>query len=497
MHDTLAQAPVSADTLLDDHRLFRQAAYVDGQWIEATGRAAIEVDNPATGEIIGHVPKLGAEETKRAIEAANRALPGWRAKTAKERAGVLRRWFELVMANQHDLAKLMTLEQGKPLTESRGEVAYAASFLEWFGEEAKRAYGDTIPQHQPDKRIVVIKQPVGVVACITPWNFPLAMITRKAGPAIAAGCTVVLKPASQTPFSALALAELAERAGVPKGVLNVITGPAREIGGELTANPIVRKLSFTGSTEVGKVLMAQCASTIKKLSLELGGNAPFIVFDDADLDAAVEGAIASKYRNTGQTCVCANRLLVQDSVYDAFAQKLAVAVKGLKVSSGLEPGASQGPLIDDKAVEKVESHVRDAQAKGAKVMQGGHRHALGGRFFEPTILTDVTPAMLIAREETFGPVAPLFRFKTEADAIALANDTEFGLAAYFYGRDIARVWRVAEALEYGIVGINTGIISTEVAPFGGVKESGLGREGSKYGLDEFLEIKYLCMGGVQ
>jgi succinate-semialdehyde dehydrogenase / glutarate-semialdehyde dehydrogenase len=497
VHQTLTHAPVSADTLLDDGRLFRQAAYIDGEWIEAAGRTAIEVDNPATEEIIGRVPKLGAAETRRAIEAANRALPGWRAKTAKERAALLRRWFELMMANQNDLAKLMTSEQGKPLTESRGEVAYAASFLEWFGEEAKRAYGDTIPQHQPDKRLLVIKQPVGVVACITPWNFPLAMITRKAGPAIAAGCTVVLKPASQTPFSALALAELAERAGLPKGVLNVITGPAREIGGELTSNPIVRKLSFTGSTEVGKVLMAQCASTIKKLSLELGGNAPFIVFDDADLDAAVEGAIASKYRNTGQTCVCANRLLVQDSVYDAFAQKLAVAVKGLKVSSGLEPGASQGPLIDDNAVEKVESHVRDAQSKGAKVMLGGHRHSLGGRFFEPTILTDVTPAMLIAREETFGPVAPLFRFKSEADAIALANDTEFGLAAYFYGRDIARVWRVAEALEYGIVGINTGIISTEVAPFGGVKESGLGREGSKYGLEEFLEIKYLCLGGIQ
>jgi succinate-semialdehyde dehydrogenase/glutarate-semialdehyde dehydrogenase len=401
-----------------------------------------------------------------------------------------------MLANQDDLARLMTIEQGKPLAESKGEVVYAASFLEWFGEEAKRVYGDTIPGHQPDKRIVVIKQPIGVVACITPWNFPLAMITRKAGPAIAAGCTVVLKPASQTPFSALALAELAERAGVPRGVLNVITGPAAELGEELTSSPVVRKLSFTGSTGVGKVLMAQCAGTIKKLSLELGGNAPFIVFDDADLDAAVEGAIASKYRNTGQTCVCANRLLVQDGVYDAFAKKLADAVGKLKPAPGLEAGATQGPLIDDKAVEKVEEHVSDALAKGARLVVGGHRHALGGRFFEPTILADVTPAMLLAREETFGPVAPLFRFTTDEEAIQLANDTEFGLASYFYGRDIARVWRVAEALEYGMVGINTGMISTEVAPFGGVKESGLGREGSKYGIDEYLEIKYLCIGGI-
>jgi succinate-semialdehyde dehydrogenase/glutarate-semialdehyde dehydrogenase len=401
-----------------------------------------------------------------------------------------------MIANQEDLAQLMTAEQGKPITESRGEVAYAASFLEWFGEEAKRVYGDTIPGHQPDKRIVVVKEPIGVVACITPWNFPLAMITRKAGPAIAAGCTVVLKPASQTPFSALALAELAERAGIPKGVLNVMTGAASEIGGELTSHPTVRKLSFTGSTETGKLLMAQCATTVKKLSLELGGNAPFIVFDDADLDAAVEGAIASKYRNTGQTCVCANRLLVHDAVYDAFAAKLAVAVKKLNPAVGTDASATQGPLIDDKAVEKVESHISDATSKGASVLIGGKRHALGGRFFEPTILIDVTPAMAVAREETFGPVAPLFRFKTEHEAIALANDTEFGLAAYFYGRDIGRIWRVAEALEYGIVGINTGIISTEVAPFGGVKESGLGREGSKYGLEEFLEIKYLCLGGI-
>jgi len=480
---------------LQDPRLFRQACYVDGGWIESSAHG-IDVDNPATGEVIGTVPRLGRAETRQAIDAAARAFPAWRRKTGKERAQVMRRWFDLMMANQEDLARLMTTEQGKPLTESRGEVAYAASFLEWFGEEAKRIYGDTIPPHQADKRIVVIKEPVGVVACITPWNFPLAMITRKAGPAIAAGCTVVLKPASQTPFSALALAELAERAGVPKGVLNVITGSATEIGGELTSNPIVRKLSFTGSTETGKLLMAQCASTVKKLSLELGGNAPFIVFDDADLDAAVEGAILSKYRNTGQTCVCANRLLVQDAVYDVFAEQLSVAVRKLKPAPGLEAGATQGPLIDDRAVEKVESHIGDATSKGAKVLVGGTRHPLGGRFFEPTVLTNVTPSMAIAREETFGPVAPLFRFRTEADAIALANDTESGLAAYFYGRDIGRIWRVAEALEYGIVGINTGLISTEVAPFGGVKESGLGREGSKYGMEEFLEIKYLCMGGL-
>jgi succinate-semialdehyde dehydrogenase/glutarate-semialdehyde dehydrogenase len=401
-----------------------------------------------------------------------------------------------MMANQEDLARLMTLEQGKPLAESKGETAYAASFLEWFGEEAKRVYGDTIPQHQPDKRIVVLKEPIGVVACITPWNFPLAMITRKAGPAIAAGCTVVLKPASQTPFSALALAELAERAGLPNGVFNVITGSAKDIGGELTSNPSVRKLSFTGSTETGRLLMAQCAPTIKRLSLELGGNAPFIVFDDADLDAAVEGAVISKYRNTGQTCVCANRLLVQDSVYDAFAEKLAAAVRKLRPAFGLEADATQGPLIDDHAVEKVEEHIRDAKQKGAQVLVGGKRHQLGGRFFEPTVLTNVTPAMLVAREETFGPVAPLFRFKTDAEAIALANDTEFGLAAYFYGRDVGRIWRAAEALEYGIVGINTGIISTEVAPFGGMKQSGIGREGSKYGMEEFLEVKYLCLGGL-
>ena len=491
-------APTSTVTgvQLTDPQLFRQSCYVDGGWVNAASGGTISVDNPATGEIIGTVPKFGAAETRQAIDAANRAFPEWRKKTAKERAAVLRRWYELMIANQEDLARLMTIEQGKPLVESRGEVVYAGAFLEWFGEEAKRVYGDTIPGHQPDKRIVVIKQPIGVVACITPWNFPLAMITRKAGPAIAAGCTVVLKPASQTPFSALALAELAERAGIPKGVFNVVTGSAAEIGGELTSNPIVRKLSFTGSTEVGKVLMQQCAATVKKVSLELGGNAPFIVFDDADLDAAVEGAIASKYRNTGQTCVCVNRIYVQDSVYDAFAAKLAEAVKKLKPASGLEAGATQGPLIDDKAVAKVEEHIQDAIGKGARVVVGGKRHALGGRFFEPTVLADVAPGSLMAREETFGPVAPLFRFRTEQEAIAMANDTEFGLAAYFYGRDIGRVWRVAEALESGMVGINTGLISTEVAPFGGVKESGLGREGSKYGIEEFLEIKYLCLGGI-
>jgi succinate-semialdehyde dehydrogenase / glutarate-semialdehyde dehydrogenase len=481
---------------LTDARLFRQACYIDGAWVDARGGPTITVDNPATGEAIGVVPKFGAAQTRTAIEAAGRAFPAWRSKTAKERTAVLRRWFELMMANQEDLARLMTIEQGKPLTESRGEVAYAAAFLEWFGEEAKRIYGDTIPGHQHDKRIIVLKQPIGVAACITPWNFPLAMITRKAGPAIACGCTVVLKPASQTPFSALALAELGERAGMPKGVLNVITGVADEIGRELTTNPEVRKLSFTGSTATGKLLMAQCASTVKKVSLELGGNAPFIVLDDADLDAAVEGAIASKYRNTGQTCVCANRIFVQDGVYDAFATKLSAAVQKLRPAPGLEEGATQGPLIDDRAVQKVEEHIADAVAKGARVITGGRRHALGGRFFEPTVLADVTPSMLVAREETFGPVAPLFRFRTDEEAIALANDTPFGLASYFYGRDIRRVWRVAEALESGIVGVNTGIISTEVAPFGGVKESGIGREGSKYGIEEFLEIKYICLGGI-
>src|SRR6266545_4483860 len=428
----MATETATKPVTLNDPKLFRHACYVDGAWIAAKGGASIPVDNPATGETIGTVPRLGAADTRMAIEAANRALPAWRQKTAKERAQVLRRWFELMLANQEDLARLMTIEQGKPLAESRGEVAYAGAFLEWFGEEAKRVYGDTIPGHQPDKRIVVIKQPIGVAACITPWNFPLAMITRKAGPAVAAGCTVVLKPASQTPFSALALAELAERAGMPKGVFNVITGPASEIGGELTSNPGVRKLSFTGSTEVGKLLMAQCAATVKKVSLELGGNAPFIVFDDADLDAAVEGAIASKYRNTGQTCVCANRLLVQDQVYNEFATKLADKVKQFKVGRGIEPGVVQGPLIDKDAVAKVEEHIADALAQGAQIMTGGKRHALGGTFFEPTILVNVTPQMKLAKEETFGPVAPLFCFHSEGDAIRMANDTEFGLAAYFY-----------------------------------------------------------------
>ncbi len=482
---------------LKDPGLFRTRCYIDGEWVDADNGATLPITNPATGEMLGTIPKMGAAETRRAIEAANAAWPAWRALTAGARAKILRRWFELMLEHQEDLAVLMTSEQGKPLAEARGEILYAASFIEWFAEEGKRIYGDVIPGHQPDKRIVVTKEPIGVCAAITPWNFPAAMITRKAGPALAAGCTMGLKPATQPPYSALALAALAERAGVPKGVFSVVTGSAGEIGGELTANPIVRKLTFTGSTEVGVKLMAQCAPTVKKLSLELGGNAPFIVFDDADLDAAVEGALASKYRNTGQTCVCANRLLVQDGVYDAFAAKLAAAVARLKVGNGLAEGTTQGPLIDANAVVKVEEHIADALAKGARVMAGGKRHALGQTFFEPTILADVTTDMKVAREETFGPVAPLFRFKDEAEAIRMANDTEFGLAAYFYARDINRVWRVSAALECGIVGINTGIISTEVAPFGGMKASGLGREGSKYGIEDYLEIKYLCMGGVQ
>ncbi len=481
---------------LKDGALFRQQCYVDGAWIDATSGETIPVTNPATDETLGTIPKLGAEETRRAIEAANRAWPAWRAKTAKERSNIMRTWYNLIMENQEDLAILLTLEQGKPLAESTGEIVYGASFIEWFAEEAKRVYGDTIPGHQPDKRIVVIKQPIGVVAAITPWNFPNAMITRKCAPALAAGCPVVIKPATQTPYSALALAELAERAGFPAGVINILTGSAKEIGGELTGNPIVRKLSFTGSTPVGKLLMKQCAETVKKVSMELGGNAPFIVFDDADLDAAVDGAMMSKFRNAGQTCVCANRILVQESVYEAFAAKLATAVKKLKVGSGIEAGVNQGPLIDAAALAKVEEHVADATAKGAKIAVGGSRHERGGTFFQPTVLTDVTTKMMVTQEETFGPVAPLFRFKTEEEAIALANDTEFGLAAYFYARDLGRVWRVGEALETGIVGINTGIISTEVAPFGGIKESGVGREGSKYGMEDFLEIKYLCMGGV-
>ncbi|MCL6688348.1 NADP-dependent succinate-semialdehyde dehydrogenase [Pseudomonas sp. R3.Fl] len=479
---------------LKDSSLFRQQAYIDGAWVDADNGQTLKVNNPASNEILGSVPKMGAAETRRAIEAADRALPAWRALTAKERANKLRRWFELMIENQDDLARLMTLEQGKPLTEARGEIAYAASFLEWFGEEAKRVYGDMIPGHQPDKRLMVIKQPIGVTAAITPWNFPSAMITRKAGPALAAGCTMVLKPASQTPYSALALAELAERAGIPKGVFSVVTGSAGEVGGELTGNPIVRKLTFTGSTEIGRQLMAECAKDIKKVSLELGGNAPFIVFDDADLDAAVDGALVSKYRNNGQTCVCANRLYIQDGVYDAFVEKLKVAVAKLNIGNGLEQGITTGPLIDAKAVAKVEEHIADAVGKGAKVVAGGKPHALGGTFFEPTILVDVPNDAAVAKEETFGPLAPLFRFKDEAEVIAMSNDTEFGLAAYFYARDLGRVFRVGEALEYGIVGINTGIISNEVAPFGGIKASGLGREGSKYGIEDYLEIKYLCIG---
>jgi succinate-semialdehyde dehydrogenase/glutarate-semialdehyde dehydrogenase len=482
-----------ASLKLADPKLLRNQCYIAGRWADADSGRTIAVTNPATGELLGTVPNLGAAETRRAIEAANAAWPAWRATTAKERSAILRKWAELMMANQEDLAVIMTAEQGKPLTESRGEIAYAASFIEWFAEEGRRVYGDTIPGHQPDKRIVVIKQPVGVCAAITPWNFPAAMITRKVGPALAAGCTMVSKPASATPFSALALAELAERAGVPKGVFSVVTGSAAAVGGEMTANPLVRKVTFTGSTEVGKVLLEQCARTVKETSMELGGNAPFIVFDDADLDAAADGAIASKYRNAGQTCVCANRILVQDTVYDAFAAKLADRVAKFKVGNGLEPGVTIGPLIDEAAVKKVEEHVSDALAKGAKVVTGGKRHSLGGLFFQPTILANVDPRMKVTKEETFGPVAPLFRFKTDDDAIRLANDTEFGLAAYFYARDLARVWRVAEGLESGIVGINTGLISTAEAPFGGVKESGLGREGSKYGIEDYLEVKYLCM----
>ncbi|MDH4259388.1 MAG: NAD-dependent succinate-semialdehyde dehydrogenase [Gammaproteobacteria bacterium] len=482
---------------LKDPSLFRQQCHVNGAWVDATGGATIPVTNPATGAKLGTVPSIDANGTEAAVAAAYAAFPAWAAKTAKERSVVLRRWFDLIMANADDLAILMTAEQGKPLAESRGEITYAASFVEWFGEEAKRVYGDLVPGHQADKRIMVLRQPVGVVAAITPWNFPAAMITRKVAPALAAGCTAVCKPASQTPYSALALAELAQRAGLPAGAFNVVTGAARDIGGVLTGDARVRKLSFTGSTEIGKLLVAQCARTMKKVSMELGGNAPFIVFDDADLDAAVLGAIASKYRNTGQTCVCANRLLVQEGVYDAFAAKLVATVKKLRVGDGLAGETDQGPLIDANALAKVEEHIADALAKGAKVATGGHRHALGGTFFEPTVLTGVTPAMMLAKEETFGPVAPLFRFETEAQAIAMANDTEFGLAAYLYTRDLARSWRVSEALEYGIVGLNTGIISTEVAPFGGIKESGTGREGSKYGILEYTELKYVCVGGVQ
>ena len=481
---------------LKDASLFRQKAYIDGAWAKADTGATFPVTNPANGEELGTVPQMGRAETARAIAAAEAALPAWRAKTAKERAVILRRWYDLVMENQEDLARLMTAEQGKPLAEAMGEIVYGASFIEWFAEEGKRLYGDTIPTTAADRRIQVIKQPIGVVASITPWNFPNAMITRKCAPALAAGCTVVAKPAEDTPYSALALAELAERAGVPKGVLNIVTGIPQEIGAEITANPAVRKVSFTGSTPVGKFLMKECADTVKKVALELGGNAPFIVFDDADLDAAIDGVMASKYRNTGQTCVCANRIYVQDGVYDAFAEKMATAVSKLKVGSGFDNGVAQGPLINEAALKKVEHLVADAVSKGAKVKVGGKRHDLGGNFYTPTILTDVTNEMECAQEEIFGPVAPLYRFSDEADVIEKANATPFGLAAYFYARDVGRVYRVAEALEYGIVGINEGIISTEVAPFGGVKESGLGREGSKYGLEEFVEIKYLCLGGI-
>jgi succinate-semialdehyde dehydrogenase/glutarate-semialdehyde dehydrogenase len=484
---------MNATTLaLKDHSLLKDKCYVAGEWIGSA--TTIPVTNPVDDSVIGHVPKLGVAETRRALEAASAAQKPWAKKTAKERAGLLRKWFNLMMENQEDLARIMTAEQGKPLAESRGEIAYGASFVEFFAEEGKRIYGETIPSPWPTSRMLVIKQPLGVVAAITPWNFPNAMITRKAGPALAAGCAFVCKPATETPLSALALAELAERAGIPPGVFSVLTGASREIGAEMTSNPIVRGLTFTGSTEVGRVLMAQCAPTIKKLGLELGGNAPFIVFDDADLDAAVRGAMASKYRNAGQTCVCANRLLVQESVYDAFAEKLAAAVRSLKVGDGAEAGVTTGPLINRAAVAKVQEHIDDAVSKGAKIAIGGK--ALGGNFFEPTLLRDVTAAMAIAREETFGPVAPLFRFKTEEEAIEMANATEFGLACYFYARDIGRVWRVAEGLEYGMVGINEGIISTAEAPFGGVKESGLGREGSHHGVEEYLEMKYLLMGGI-
>jgi succinate-semialdehyde dehydrogenase/glutarate-semialdehyde dehydrogenase len=481
---------------LKDPTLLRQQAYINGEWLDADNRATLAVTNPATGEQLGTIPLMGAAETGRAIAAANAAWPAWRKKSAKERAVILRKWNDLILENTEDLAQLMTAEQGKPLAESRGEVTYGASFIEWFGEEAKRVAGETLASPWPDRRLLVTKEPIGVCAAITPWNFPIAMITRKAGPALAAGCPMVLKPAESTPYCALALAVLAERAGVPPGVFSVVTGTPKEIGGEMTSNPIVRKLTFTGSTAVGRLLMQQSASTIKKLSLELGGNAPFIVFDDADLDAAVEGALVSKYRNAGQTCVCANRIYVQDGVYDQFAEKLVAAVAKLKVGNGVEPGVTQGPLIDEKAVLKVEQHVADALAKGGRLLAGGKRHVLGHGFFEPTVIADVSNDMIVATEETFGPLAPLFRFKTDEEAVELANNTEFGLASYFYSRDIGRIWRVAEGLESGMVGVNTGLISNEIAPFGGVKQSGLGREGSHYGLDDFLVIKYICLGGI-
>jgi succinate-semialdehyde dehydrogenase/glutarate-semialdehyde dehydrogenase len=481
---------------LSNPELFRQQCFIDGEWCDALDGATLPVRNPATGNILGTVPKMRQADTVRAIAAADAAWPSWRRKSAKERAVILRRWFDLITAHTDDLARIMTAEQGKPLAESRGEIAYAASYLEWFGEEAKRAYGDVVPGPAADRRIVVVKEPIGVCAAITPWNFPAAMITRKVGAALAAGCPIVVKPASLTPYSALALAELARQAGVPRGVFSVITGSAGEIGSEMTSNPVVRKLSFTGSTEVGRILMEQSAATIKKVSMELGGNAPFIVFDDADLDAAVEGAIASKFRNTGQTCVCANRIYVQEGVYDTFARKLATAVGKLRVGNGMDEGVTQGPLIDQAAVNKIEEHIADALAKGGKLAAGGKRHALGQTFFEPTIILDATHDMLVAKEETFGPLAPLFRFRSDEEVIGMANDTEFGLASYFYTRDIGRVWRVGEGLEYGMVGINTGLLSNEMAPFGGVKQSGVGREGSSYGLDDYMVVKYLCMGGI-
>ncbi len=482
---------------LKDMALLKTKGYIDGKWVAADGGKRIAVTNPATGETIAEVVDMGAAETRRAIEAANRALPAWRARTAKERAAIMRRWFDLVIAHTEDLALLMTTEQGKPLGESRGEVSYGASFIEWFAEEGKRAYGDVIPTTQGDRRLFALKQGIGVCASITPWNFPIAMITRKVAPAFAAGCTVVAKPATLTPLCALALVELAEQAGFPPGVFNMVVGRSSSaIGEEMCTNPLVRKVSFTGSTEVGRVLLRQSADTVKKLSLELGGNAPFIVFDDADIDAAVEGALASKYRNAGQTCVCANRIYVQDAVYDEFAKRFAAKVAQLKVGNGAEPGVVVGPLIEESAVAKVEEHVADALGKGASLLEGGKRHELGGLFFQPTVLTEVTPQMIVAREETFGPLAPLFRFKTDDEAVAMANDTEFGLAAYFYARDVGRIFRVAEAIEAGMVCVNSGILSNEVSPFGGVKQSGLGREGSKYGLDEYLEIKYLCLAGI-
>ena len=482
---------------LNDGTLLRRQAYIDGQWVTASGGATFPIDNPASGEVFIEVADCGAAEAEAAVEAASKALPEWRAKTAKERAAVLRRWFQLMLDHQEDLAVILSSEQGKPMVESRGEIAYGASFIEWFAEEAKRVYGDVIPGHAVDKRIIVIRQPIGVTAAITPWNFPTAMITRKVAPALAAGCTMVVKPAAETPLSALAMAALAERAGVPAGVFSVVTtNQAAVVGGVLTASPTVRKLSFTGSTAVGKLLMEQCAGTVKKVSMELGGNAPFLVFDDADIDAAVQGAMMSKYRNSGQTCVCTNRFIVQDGVYDEFCNKLAQAAQELKVGAFESADVQQGPLINQEAVDKVTEHVEDAVAKGARVVTGGKSHELGGLFYQPTVIADVTTDMLVTREETFGPVAPVFRFSGEQEGIAMANNTEFGLAAYFYARDINRIWRVAEALETGIVGINEGIISTEVAPFGGVKESGIGREGSRYGIDDYLEMKYLCMGGI-